>query len=355
MRPFIFGLHKYLGLFIGLYFLVICLTGAVLILLENRIDNFLDYPVVHVNAQPKEQPLLKMIEAVKTAYPHNVVKHVVKSCEQGCTYDFTINRGEDDHIDVLVNPYTARIVQASVWSGTPVGFFYSLHANLFAGDIGSHINSYISLIAILMVLTGLYLWPGWKTLRNSFAIKWRATLWRVNFDIHKIIGITCVLFFVYIVITGIATVLINEPNLSPPQSSASKASRPPLDLDTLVAIADRALPGKITMIYPPATSTAPLRIRKVVPGDPDPYGWSYVSVDQRSGAVIEKENTTKWSVWWRVYTYFYPLHIGSIGGYPLRFLYMLLALAPVVLYTTGFLMWLDRLRREDQVLARAAS
>jgi uncharacterized iron-regulated membrane protein len=148
-------------------------------------------------------------------------------------------------------------------------------------------------------------------------------------------------------------VLISEPDLSPPQIATQNGARPRLDLDTLVARADRALPGRITMIYPPATSTAPLRIRKVVPGDPDPYGWSYVSVDQSSGTVIEKEDTTTWSIWWRVYTYFYPLHIGSIGGYPLRFLYLLLAFAPIALYTTGFLMWLDRLRREEQiVLAR---
>jgi uncharacterized iron-regulated membrane protein len=355
VRQLIFVLHKYLGLFIGLYFLVICLTGAVLVILENRIDNFLDYPVVHVNAESKKQPLLKMLQTVETAFPNGTVGHIIKSCARGCTYDFTISRGTDDHIDVLVDPYTARIVQTGLWSATPIGFMYSFHANLFAGEAGSHINAYVSLAAILLVLTGLYLWPGWRTIRNAFAIKWGASVWRINFDLHKIIGFTCVLFFVYIVITGIATVLISEPDLSPPQVTTAHGAHPQLDLDALVALADRALPGRITMIYPPASSTAPLRIRKVVPGDPDPYGWSYVSVDQRSGAVIEKEDTTNWSIWWRVYTYFYPLHIGSIGGYPLRFLYILLALAPIALYTTGFLMWLDRLRREEIVLARAAS
>ena len=301
VRPFIFVVHKYLGLFIGVYLLVICLTGAVLILLENRIDSFLDYPVAHVNGESKKQPLSKMLQTVEITYPNSTVRHIIKSCERGCTYDFTISRGADDHIDVLVDPYTARIVQTSVWSATPVGFMYSFHANLFAGEIGSHVNAYVSLAAILLVLTGLYMWPGWRTLRNAYAIKWGATLWRVNFDLHKIIGFTCALFFIYIVITGIATVLINEPTLSPPQVTTANA-RTRLNLDTLVALADRALPGKVTMIYPPATLTAPLRIRKVVPGDPDPYGWSYVSVDQRSGAVIEKEDTTKWSVWWRIYS-----------------------------------------------------
>ena len=356
MRPFVFVLHKYLGLFIGLYFIVITVTGALLILLENPIDNFLDYPVVHVNAESKKQPLMKMLQTVERAHPNNAVRHILKSCERGCTYDFTISRGGDDHIDVLVDPYTARIVQTSLWSATPVGFMYSFHANLFAGQTGSRINAYVSLAAILLVITGLYLWPGWRKLGNAFTIKWHATVWRLNFDVHKIVGFTCALFFIYIVITGIATVFINEPVLSHPQVTEPRALHPRLDLDMLVSIADRALPGRITMIDPPTTSTAPLRIRKVVPGDPDPYGWSYVSVDQSSGAVIEREDTTKWPLLWRVYTYFYPLHIGSVGGYPLRFLYVMLALAPLVLYLTGFLMWLDRLRRDEQiVLARASS
>ena len=223
---------------------------------------------------------------------------------------------------------------------------YSFHANLFAGDIGSYVNAYASLAAILLVMTGLYLWPGWRKLRSAMAIKWPATTWRVSFDVHKIFGFTCAIFFIYIVLTGIATVLISEPISSPPHVTRTRPVHLPLDLYTLVALGDRALPGRITMIYPPRNLTAPLRIRKVVPGDPDPYGWSYVSVDPNSGAIIEKQDATQWPLGWRVYTYFYPLHIGSVGGYPLRLLYVLLALAPIALYTTGFLMWLDRLKRE---------
>ncbi|MDQ6825331.1 MAG: PepSY domain-containing protein [Candidatus Eremiobacteraeota bacterium] len=356
MRPLIFVVHKYLGLFVGVYLLVICATGAVLILLENRIDNFLDYPVVHVEPRAHTQSLQKMLQTVQHAYPHQSVSHILKSCERGCTYDVSVSRPNDDRIDVLVDPYTAKIVQSSVWSTTPIGFMYAFHANLFAGETGSHLNSYISLAAVLMVACGFYLWPGWRNVRNSFSVKWNASTWRVNFDIHKIIGFTCALFFVYIIVTGIATVLISEPTPTASPAPNVKSLRPALGLDMLVSIADRALPGRTTMVYPPATPIAPLRVRKVVPGDPDPYGWSYVSVDQRSGAVIEREDSTRWPLWWRTYTYFYPLHIGSIGGYPLRFLYVVLALAPTVLYFTGFLMWLDRLRRDEHVvLARSGN
>ena len=113
--------------------------------------------------------------------------------------------------------------------------------------------------------------------------------------------------------------------------------------------ADNALPGKITMIYPPADAASSLRIRKVVPGDPDPYGWSYVSVDQYSGKVTAIDDASKWPLSWRIYSYFYPLHIGSVGGLALRYLYVAFACAPILLYFTAFLMWLNRLRRDESV------
>ncbi len=342
-------LHKYLGLFVGVYFFVTCGTGAILILLENRIDGFLDYPVAHVTPTDEKRSLTSMLATVRKAYPGATVTHILESCQVGCTYDASLQQKNDDRLDVLVNPYDDAIIRAQRWSKSAVGVLYDFHANLFGGDTGSFINSIIGLIAVLMVLTGLYLWPGWRRLLIGFSIKWGSDSWRVNFDIHKITGVLCVTFFVYIVLTGIATVLIAEPNTSQTSSATTQPLHPPMELDTLVAIGDRALPGKITMIYPPATSTAPVRIRKVVPGDPDPYGWSFVSVDQHSGAVVGLVDRRRWPLWWRLYTFFYPLHIGSLGGYPLRFLYVVLAMAPIVLYFTGFLQWLNRVKRDEAV------
>ncbi len=342
-------LHKYLGLFVGVYFLVICGTGAALILLENRIDGFLDYPVIHVAPTGEKHSLASMLATVHKAYPGATVTHILESCQVGCTYDASLHQKDDDRLDVLVNPYSGAILRADLWSKSPVGMLYDFHANLFGGDTGSFINSIVGLVAVLMVLSGLYLWPGWRRLPIGFSIKWGSDQWRVNFDIHKITGVLCVVFFVYIVLTGIATVLIAEPKTSQLPWVLTQTLRRPMELDTLVAIGDRALPGQITMIYPPATLTAPVRIRKVVAGDPDPYGWSFVSIDQHSGAVVALVDRRRWSLWWRVYTFFYPLHIGSVGGYPLRYLYVVLAMAPIVLYFTGFLQWLNRVKRDEAV------
>ena len=51
----------------------------------------------------------------------------------------------------------------------------------------------------------------------------------------------------------------------------------------------------------------------------------------------------------------YPLHIGSFGGLPVRVLYALLGLAPLVLFASGCLMWWNRTRASRRRRRRRAS
>ncbi len=349
-RRVIFLIHQYLGFTLGIYFVVICATGAALILFENRIDGFRDFPVRHVTPTGATQTLATMLATVERTYPGEKPTHILKSCDRGCTYDFSFARDAGDRLDVLVNPYSGNIEQSALWSRSIVGFLYDFHANLLSGDTGSTVNSTIGLVALLMFLTGLSLWPGWAKISRGFSIQYRLGPWRTSFDLHKVTGIVCVTFFIFIVLTGVATVFLAEPPaVVVPAISSSK--RTPMTLDALVAAADRALPGEITMIYPPADASASLRIRKVVPGDPDPYGWSYVSVDQYNGKITAVDDASKWPLAWRIYSYFYPLHIGSVGGLAIRYVYVTLACAPILLYLTAFLMWLNRLKRDEEAAA----
>jgi uncharacterized iron-regulated membrane protein len=348
LRRTIFTIHKYLGFTVGAYFIVICATGAALVLLENQIPDFRDFPIRHVQAHARTSSLDAILASAKQIEPDLRVTHILQSCAAGCTDDVSFSEPDGDRLDVLVDPYTTRIVATVLRSESAIGRLYEFHANLFGGDEGSLINSSIGIVALLLVLTGAYMWPGWSRPARGFSIKWRGGQWRVNFDIHKMIGIVGVSFFVLIVFSGIAGVFISEPPVTE-SSTTTAGERHPLSLDALVDDADKALPGAVTMIYPPATAYSTVVVRKVVPGDPDPYGWSYVSVDRFTGKVVAMNDEAAWPFAWRAYTWLYPLHIGSAGGYPLRFVYVLVACAPVALYLTAFLMWLRRVEPQRPI------
>ncbi|HET9342368.1 MAG TPA: PepSY-associated TM helix domain-containing protein [Candidatus Eremiobacteraceae bacterium] len=348
MRQAIFTIHKYLGFTVGAYLIVICATGAALVFLENQISDFRDFPMKHVQARPKMQSLDAILATADRAYPASHVTHILESCDSGCTYDVSFAQPDGGRLDVLVDPYTAHIVGSVLRSRTAIGRLYEFHANLFAGDEGSLINSAIGSVALLLVLTGAYMWPGWKRPSRGFSVKWTGGRWRVNFDIHKIVGIVSVAFLVLIIASGIGGVFVQEPPVTQSSSTPAHGNRSLL-LDQLVADANEALPGTITMVYPPATADSTVVVREIVAGDPDPYGWSYVSVDRFTGRVVAMNDATKWPLAWRAYMWLYPLHIGSAGGYALRFVYVLVAFAPVVLYLTAFLMWLKRLEPQRPI------
>lgn len=348
LRRTIFTIHKYLGFTVGAYFIVICATGAVLVLLENQIPDFRDFPMRHVQVQAHAKSLDAILASATRNEPSLRVTHILRSCASGCTDDVSFAEPDGDRLDVLVDPYTTQIAGTVLRSGSAIGRFYEFHANLFAGDVGSYINSSIGIVALLLVLTGAYMWPGWTRPARAFSIKWRGGQWRVNFDIHKMIGIVSVSFFVLIVVSGIAGVFISEPPVTESSTSTAHGQKP-LSLDALVDDADKALPGTVTMIYPPATADSTVVVRKVVSGDPDPYGWSYVSVDRFTGKVVAMNDEAKWPLAWRAYAWIYPLHIGSAGGYSLRFVYVLVACAPVALYLTALLMWLKRVEPQRPI------
>jgi uncharacterized iron-regulated membrane protein len=348
LRRTIFTIHKYLGFTVGAYFIVICATGAALVLLENQIPGFRDFPVRHVRAQAQARSLDAILASAKRTEPDLRVTHILQSCAIGCTDDVSFAEPDGDRLDVLVDPYTAHVVATVLRSESAIGRLYEFHADLFAADEGSVINSSIGIVALLLVLTGAYMWPGWSRPARGFSLKWGGGQWRVNFDIHKTIGIVCVSFFVLIVASAIAGVFISEPPVTESSTSASHDAQP-LSLDALVSDADNALKGTVTMIYPPATADSTVVVRKVVPGDPDPYGWSYVSVDRFTGKVVAMNDEATWPFAWRAYTWLYPLHIGSPGGYALRFVYVLVACAPVALYMTALLMWLRRVEPQSPI------
>src|SRR5580698_68320 len=339
LRQLLLLLHQYTGFIFAAYLIVVCTSGTALLLLENQISDYRDYLMLRVPSQQSKVSLAQMLRSVEEANPGKHVYHILESCDSGCTYDASMHDGAD-RLDALVDPYTARVLRTVVWEQTPIGILYNLHGNLFYGDTGAEINAIAGLSLVFMGITGLYLWPGWQAIRRGFTVKLRGGAYRINYDLHKVVGITAVSFLLMWSLTAAGQVLWSEPPeplLSRPSGGA------PLSLDKLAQIGDAALPGQLTMVYMPAHGT--LVVRKRVPGDLDPYGYSYVVVDAHTGKVEQVYDARTLPLLWRVRAAMYAIHIGAPGGIVLRLAYAVFGLAPAFLFLTAFLMWLYKLKR----------
>ncbi|HTX59089.1 MAG TPA: PepSY-associated TM helix domain-containing protein [Verrucomicrobiae bacterium] len=341
-RGAILLVHQYAGFIFAAYLIVVCLSGAALILLENQIDGFRDYPMERVPVRGQRVPLSQMIRSVERANPGLTVYHLLASCPAGCTYDASMHQG-GDRLDALVDPYTGTIVRTVVWQRTPVGILDDLHGSLMSGDTGAEVNAVAGLSLIVLSLTGLYLWPGWRSLRLGFTINRRSGAYRISYDLHKVLGILSMSFLVMWALTGAGQVLWAEPPepIAPVRHRGNSA----LGFDGLVRAGDAALPGRMTMAYTAANGV--VVVRKQVPGDPDPYGYSYVAVDRYTGRVTQVYDIRTFSPMWRLRTMLYAIHIGSPGGLVLRWTYAVVGTIPAISFATAFLMWLYKLRRSQ--------
>ncbi len=250
-------------------------------------------------------------------------------------------------MDAMIDPYNGKILETVVWESTPIGILYDLHRNLFLGESGAVINSLAGLSLVLIGVTGLYLWPGWRSLKQALVVKWRSGRYRLNYDLHKVIGMLAVMFLFMWAFTAAAQTLLPEP---PEPLTPVRSEGKAIELDRLVQIGDAALPGELTAVYPIQGGT--ILVYKRVPGDLDPYGYSYVAVNKQTGKITQVYDLRAFPVLWRIRAAMYAIHVGSPGGIVLRYMYAFFGVAPAVLTLTAFLMWLSKLKRAEMGAAR---
>ena len=331
--------HQYTGFIFAGYLIVVCASGSALILLENQIAGYRDYAMLRVPVRERKVALSDMVAAVQRANPGKQVYHILASCPSGCTYDLSMHSGAD-RLDALVDPYTGAILRTIDWDATPVGVLYRLHGSLFSGDAGETVNAIAGLSLVVLAATGLYLWPWRRGLQKGFVINWRGTTYRVCYDLHKATGIIAVAFLAMWALTAAGQIFWPEP---PEAIAAARSTGTVRTLGALVRIGDSALPGEITFVS--LLSHGTIVVRKRVPGDPDPYGYSYIAVEAHTGKVIQAYDFRAFPPLWRFRAALYAIHIGAPGGLALRLVYAIAGLAPAVLFTTAFLMWLKTLKR----------
>lgn len=352
VRKIVFQLHLYTGLAIGLLLILSGLTGSALVFREEI--EALVYPEL-MNTVPRDErvSLQVVLETVQHAYPGDKPFFIRMPRTPEQTYVVKMNNAHD--LFVYVDPYNGMILGEHRQEDTFTGWIALLHTELLSGERGEIILGVSALLLIGMSITGLILWwPRNGKFSPGFKIRWSAQWKRMNFDIHRASGIYTILFILLTAFTGTSLVfnktvinLINAITLSPPRaapplSDLRQEGMPRPALDMILHQADYMLPAATTWINLPQKPGAPLVVRKKFVQEFHPNGRSFVYFDQHSGKVLQVENALTASLGTRIFNTLYPIHIGVIGGTPTRLLQVIIGLSPLILFTTGYVMWRNR-------------
>jgi uncharacterized iron-regulated membrane protein len=337
-RGLLMWVHLLLGLTGAIVIAIASLTG-VYITFQGPLERWL-IPVPAVAASPSAPNLLAIVNGVEAKYAPRRVTGVSFGAGQAA-----IVRLSDRSI-AFVHPVDASVIRfrqassASLENLTAV--VRRLHINLLLGPRGRQIVTLATAEALLLVLTGAWLW--WRKKHWQFTV-WRGSVFRVSWDLHNATGIWFLLPALSMIVTGLliavpapvffAAGADSAPFLAAPSSRGIGEPGTPIALSRALAVADSAVPGgAITRLLIPRAAAAAIAIEK-------DRGTIYV--DRTSGQVIEVRAHRVPTAGDRALGSIEALHTGELLGMPGRTVMTLGSLMLAVMTVTGVVLGWKRL------------
>jgi uncharacterized iron-regulated membrane protein len=216
IRPFWVLVHRYAGLAMTVFLIIVGLTGSLLAFyaeLECAVN-----PQLHAEAEGRT-PLAfdALIERAERLAPEAHVQSLWMSPDSvqisvsprqnpatGRPFELTYDQ-------LILNPYTGEELGRRTWGAISEGlvnlmpFIYKLHYNLALDDAGMWILGVTALVWTLDCFVGFYLTlPAMKKTpkmqvpapsslgarwRKSWTIKWSGSAFRINYDLHRAGGL----------------------------------------------------------------------------------------------------------------------------------------------------------------------
>jgi uncharacterized iron-regulated membrane protein len=364
LRLLIRRVHMWLGLSLGLLFVLLGLTGSALVFYPE-IDAAL-HPQVQLEAAGPAPAWNSAVwdAALQTGRAHRPDPHGTWSLEAtgapgaipGRYYPSGHHGHHAEREMVWFSPDGSQIIRSQPWGGYLMSWIYELHMHLLAGETGALVVGWSGLVLLLFLITGIVAWWPRGSWRKAFAFKRHSAPIRRLRDLHKLTGLwSFILLFLFVgtgallalpdVRTQLLTATLGSPTPVPaPLSSASSGRQ--VSIAQALTAAHRALPdARVTFIDVPGTGAEPFRIRAQVPGDPHGrFPSSYVFVDQYSGRVLAIHDTRQGNRATQVNQWVRALHDGSVAGLATRILAVAMGLVPAALFVTGLLHWRRRRR-----------
>ncbi|MFT4531064.1 MAG: putative iron-regulated membrane protein [Thalassolituus oleivorans] len=200
--------HFYAGLFCIPFVLSLSVTGAIY-LFKPQIEAFADRSENSLSVQVQRSTAEQQIEsALATITDSSFSSYRLPPSETHAVVVTVAKHGQN--FEVYVNPYTLDVLKTVESNGRLIKIVRELHGELMLGNTGSILVELAGCWAIVLLVTGLYLWwprnakgmagvlyPRLKTGSRQF--------WR---DLHAVTGIWVSLLALFLLVTGLPWALV---------------------------------------------------------------------------------------------------------------------------------------------------
>lgn len=373
----IWRIHFYAGLFCIPFVLWLSFTGA-LYLFKPQIDGWIDRPYDRLAITGQVAPPSLQVEAALKRIENGVLNAYEVPAAPNAAARVLVGRGSELY-RIYVHPQTLEVLKIVPESRRFTRLLFYLHGELMLGRPGSMLVELAASWAIVMVLTGWYLW--WPRDGRTIAgiVYPRLSLrgrpfWR---DIHAVVGFWVSLFAMFLLISGLPWAAswggllkaVRQIGSEAPvrqdwtTGSASEAAerkrhheqhRPVhhgggsgtemshalyLELDKLVPIVVQLHLAYPALISPPSAASPSWKARSEAQNRPLRES---VDLDGKTGSIVGRTTFAQWPLVDRLVGYGVAIHEGQMFGWLNQALGLLTALGLVVVSFSGFLMWWRR-------------
>lgn len=200
--------HFYAGLLCMPLVITLSISGAIY-LFKPQIDAWVDQPYQQLETGGQRTTANQQIEAALAAIPGSrFSSYQLPEYEQQAVIVHVLNDGEK--ILTYINPYTLEVLKTVGYEDQFVHMVRTFHGELLAGNAGSVVVELAACWAIVLVISGLYLWWPRGAFRLAGILYPRLKLGKRVFwrDLHAVTGVWISSMALFLLITGLPWALV---------------------------------------------------------------------------------------------------------------------------------------------------
>ncbi|MFJ7990594.1 PepSY-associated TM helix domain-containing protein [Peribacillus frigoritolerans] len=369
--------HFYAGIIFAPLLIILAVTGSIY-LFKPQIEQFLyqDYQVV--TPLGDRLPASQQIENVKELYPDAVVTkyHPGENASRSSEVSITSNK---ESLTIFMDPYTGKSIGELNDEDRIMDKIEEIHGELMAGTLGDRIVELAACWAVVLIVSGIYLWYPKKKQSLSGVLFPRLNKGKHIFrrDLHAVPAFWITAGMLFLIMTGLPwsgfwgnnfqllatnsgsgyppsiwtgsapTSSIKTKDIADVPWAAENLDVPlsdiqgfiPLSIDDVVTIATRE------GMYPSYSINIPQEtdgVYTLSAFPPKAQDEATIHIDQYSGAVLADYRYDHYGLIGKIVAWGITLHKGTQFGLINQIISLLICLGIILVVCSGFYLWWKR-------------
>ncbi|RUO63936.1 Uncharacterized iron-regulated membrane protein [Pseudidiomarina planktonica] len=360
MRKKLHKWHGWLGIIFMVPFLVVCLTGSIIVF-KKEIDAWLLSDLATLEpSQQARLPFTELKHQVNAQLPDYEIGswEIFPAGHDEADRVFVIARGTEEWSKVYLDPYSGEVRSQPQEPGHYLtDWLVELHYTLLLNDLkgldehlGVIISFVLAVFLVFMGISGLIMYRRFWA--RFFTLRWNQRLLVVFSDMHKMAGTFASPILLILGITGgyysgliYYTEWVEHGDGAEHHIMSERLYGDDINLDVMVADSQERIEGfKPTYLLFPFEPELPFTVFGRAP-TANPLLSNYGSVsnyDAQTGEYLNTYNLNEQGVGTKTLDSFRRLHFGTWGGLPVKILWSFVGAIPSLLAITGTYLWWQR-------------